>query len=131
MTRDLDIRFHNLNPQPSITSWIEQRVAKLEAMYPHITRCRVAVDIPHRRHRKGRRFNVQVDLTLPGTELVSHNHVQHAGSEQLASALAEAFRASERQLKAYSKSRIDRIHHRRRVGDVTNPDLLPSEAPRD
>jgi len=118
MTRELDIRFHHLNPQPTITSWIEQRVAKLEAMYPRITRCRVAVDMPHRHHKKGRRFNVKIDLTLPGTALVSHNHLRHASSELLTTALADAFRASERQLKAYSKSRIERTHHRVRVGEL-------------
>lgn len=103
MTRLLDVHFHNMQPHESVTALIQTRLTKLQELYPHITRCHVAIDVPHRHHRKGRRYAVQIDLTVPGKELVSHNHLEHTSAEHLTTALSEAFRVSERQLKAYSR----------------------------
>ena len=32
--------------------------------------CRVIVEAPHRHHRKGKAYEVRIDLTVPGGELV-------------------------------------------------------------
>lgn len=101
MTGELQVHFRNYEAPASILGLIQRRVEKLDAICPQIVRCDISVDVPHRRHRKGRRFSVRVDLGVPGSELVARNRPDHASSEQLSSAISEAFRASERQLRDF------------------------------
>jgi len=53
-----------------VEDWIREEAAKLDTFYSRITSCRVAIEIPHRHHRKGKQCHVRIDLTLPGKELV-------------------------------------------------------------
>lgn len=66
----LQITFRNMESSRIVQEWIQAEAAKLENFYSPIMACRVAVDIPHRHHRKGAQYRVRIDLTLPGRELV-------------------------------------------------------------
>jgi ribosome-associated translation inhibitor RaiA len=70
MTLPLQITFRNVESSSMVEDWIRNEAAKLETFYNRITACRVAVEIPHRHHRKGKQCHVRIDLTLPGKELV-------------------------------------------------------------
>jgi ribosome-associated translation inhibitor RaiA len=64
------VTFRNLEPSEAIENWVHAEAEKLETFYDRITTCRVAVEIPHRHHRKGKQCRVRIDLVLPGKELV-------------------------------------------------------------
>jgi Sigma 54 modulation protein / S30EA ribosomal protein len=64
------ITFRNLEPSPMIEEWVQSEAEKLETFYSRILSCRVAIEIPHRHHRKGKQCHVRIDLMLPGKELV-------------------------------------------------------------
>lgn len=80
---------------------IKQKAAKLEQFYSEIIACRVMVEIPHRHKHHGVLYNVSIDLTVPGGELV----VKREPNEDINIALREAFDAARRQLLTYSRRR--------------------------
>lgn len=98
-------------------TWILRRVKKLAARHPDITKFRVAVDTPHRSQSKGRQYRVQIDIGVPGSELIASNH-SDSSSEKLIPALHEVFQRSERQLEEY---RATRRHRDRRQGRKSSP----------
>ncbi|MFW5739267.1 MAG: HPF/RaiA family ribosome-associated protein [Myxococcota bacterium] len=111
-----EIKVQDVYQSEEVRTWILRRVKKLAARNPEITKLRVAVNTPHRRRSKGRRFRVQIDVGIPGSELVACNH-PNANSEHLIPALYDAFQRSARQLdehRAARRHRVRRAH--RRVG---------------
>jgi len=109
----LQITFRNMQPSAAVEHRIRERAAKLERFHDRITGCRVVVDAPHRHHYKGRLFAVQVDLTLPGHEILASKGagVNHA-HENAHVAVRDAFDAALRQLAVYVRRlRGDVKHH--------------------
>jgi len=112
MRSALEIEVQDVPQAASVRSWILRRAKKLAARHPDITKLRVAVNTPHRRQSKGRKFRVQIDIGVPGTDIVAHN-LPTAKCEQLYPALHEAFHRSERQLDELRETR--RVRDRRRA----------------
>ena len=59
-----------MESSPQVEEWVLEETEKLETFYDRIMSCRVAVEIPHRHHRKGKQCHVRIDLTMPGGEIV-------------------------------------------------------------
>src|SRR3970040_3166416 len=59
-----------MSPSPPVEAHIREKAGKLDAFYDRIMSCPVTVESPHRRHRKGKRYRVRIDITAPGGELV-------------------------------------------------------------
>jgi cold shock CspA family protein len=97
-------------------------------------RCRVAIEVPHRHHRKGSPYHIRIDLTVPGEEIVvkrepslRHRARQLGETEikkqlemktphkNLRVAINDAFRAAGRRLQDYA---------RRQRGDVKSHPAL-------
>jgi cold shock CspA family protein len=70
MTVPIQITFRNVKSSSMVEDWIRAEAAKLETFYNQIMGCRVAVEVPHRHHKKGKPIHVRIDLTLPGKEIV-------------------------------------------------------------
>jgi ribosome-associated translation inhibitor RaiA len=70
MTLQLQITFRNMKHSTEVEEWIRAEAEKLETFYHRIIGCRVAVELPHRHHKKGKPLHVRIDLTLPGKEIV-------------------------------------------------------------
>src|SRR5438445_6212402 len=66
----LQIKFHNMAPSQAIEDTIREKASKLDDLYDRIISCRVMVEAPHRHHRKGKAYEVRIDITVPGSELV-------------------------------------------------------------
>jgi len=64
------ITFRNMESSEHVKEWIRSEAGKLETFYQPIMGCRVAVEVPHRHRRKGAAYEVRIDLTLPGGEIV-------------------------------------------------------------
>jgi len=86
---------------------IQKKAQKLEQFFDQIISCRVMVETPHRHKQQGLLYNVRVDLTVPGAELV----VKREPNEDIYVAIRDTFDAAQRQLKEFV---------RRRRGDVKN-----------
>src|SRR3990167_5365259 len=66
----LKIAFRNMAPSIAVEANIREKAAKLESFYDRIMSCRVIVEAPHRHHHKGKSYQVRIDITVPGGELV-------------------------------------------------------------
>ena len=64
------IAYRDVEPSPALERLIKAEAAKLERFVHGIVSCRVLVEHTHRRHKHGSPFNVRIDLSLPGAELV-------------------------------------------------------------
>jgi ribosome-associated translation inhibitor RaiA len=130
MKSPLQITFRNLPPSDAIENSIRERASKLESFYDRIMSCGVIVEAPHRHHRKGKAYEVRIDLTLPGGELVinrapkrlraaklrlaeqpdkyiveGHEPSKHAAHADVYVAIRDAFNAAGRKLQDYARRR--------------------------
>jgi ribosomal subunit interface protein len=93
---------------------IREKVHKLEQFCDGITACRVVVESRHRNQHKGNLFQVRVDLTIPGRELVaSRDQADNHAHEDAYVAVRDAFEAVRRQLDKHVRSnrRGARVHN--------------------
>src|SRR5918996_3670158 len=89
----LQITFRNLPPSEAIEKNIREKTSKLASFYGRITSCRVIVEAPHRHHHKGKAYQVRIDLTVPGGEIV----INHA-TTQLSALKFSAVKGVEKEL---------------------------------
>lgn len=94
MTLPLQITFRNMQHSTEVEDWIRAEAEKLETFYHRIIGCRVAIEVPHRHHKKGKPLHVRIDLTLPGKEIVVKRepvavHRTPVNGEAAASSLAQ------------------------------------------
>ncbi|MGE5545470.1 MAG: HPF/RaiA family ribosome-associated protein [Solirubrobacterales bacterium] len=113
MDAPLEIRFHNLDPSEALEAAIRDRVAKLERLFPRLTRCLVAVEAPHKQHRKGNLYTVHIDLWVPSGHLAvtrePHHPRERYANPDVYKAMRDAFDVAERKL----------LDHKRQInGDV-------------
>jgi len=100
----LQITFRNMPPTEAIEANIREKAAKLDHFYDRITSCRVVVEVPHRRHHKGKLYHVRVDIKVPGWEVVINREPsKHSAHEDIYVAIQQAFDAARRQLQDYAR----------------------------
>jgi ribosomal subunit interface protein len=95
MKHPLQITVRNMSLSDAAKTAIQDKAAKLEAVDAQIIGCRVLVELPHRHQHQGERYNVRIDLTIPGAELV----IKREGNEDLYVAIRDAFNAAKRRLR--------------------------------
>lgn len=124
----LKITFRNMPPSVALENTIRDKAAKLESFYDRIMSCRITVEAPHRHHHKGKAYQVRIDMTVPGGELVidrapkrlmakairgaqepdtdfteRHDPSKHAAHEDAYVAIRDAFSAAARKLQEYTR----------------------------
>jgi ribosomal subunit interface protein len=128
------IRAHHVSLSEAAKSTILKKASKLDSFYDRITSCRVVVDAPHRHQSKGLLYNVRIDLTVPGRELV----IKREPHEDLYVAIRDAFDAARRQLKDFAlrqrgdiktheappHGRVSKLFPKKGYGFIETPDGL-------
>lgn len=116
MQLPIQITFRGLDSSDAIESMIRERALRLERFHDRIVRCHVVVDVPHRRHRKGRQFAVRLDITTPTGEIaVTRDPTDDHSRENFSVAVRDAFNAAARRLE-------DEV--RRHRGDVKDHGIV-------
>ena len=64
------IAYRDVEPSQVLERLIQAETTKLERFFHGIVSCRVLVEHSNRRHKHGSPYNVRLDLSLPGAELV-------------------------------------------------------------
>ena len=106
----LQITFRHMDTSEALEAKIREKVATLERFADHITSCRVTVESPHQHHQQGNLFNIKVDITLPGNEIVVDRHPEkHHAHEDPYVALRDAFNAAQRQIEDYIRKQRGKV----------------------
>lgn len=88
--------------------WLEDRVrariGRLERISDRLIGCKVWIRAPHRRHRTGTRYQVDIEVATPERVLaVDRDPGDAAAHEDLTVAIRDAFDAIERQLRRWKQ----------------------------
>ena len=101
MTIPVQITFRHMDSSPAVETRVRELADHLGVFSDRIQSCRVVLDSPHRHQHQGKVFNVKVQLSLPGEDVVvDMERPQRDGHEDVYVVLRDAFGAAERQLKA-------------------------------
>jgi ribosomal subunit interface protein len=107
---NLQIIWQHLSPSDTIETKIRKHIVKLEKFADRLSDCRVVIEVPHRHHHQGNIHHVQINLTIPGGELVVNRQPPAQQThEDLHVAIRDAFESAERQLKDYAQQRRGEI----------------------
>jgi ribosomal subunit interface protein len=104
MELPLTITAHEIELPEDVEAVIREKASRLEKFNGRVIGCHVTVEGPGRHHRNGGPYNVRIDLTVPGTELV----VTHKAAPELTAAIREAFDAARRRLDEHRNLKLER-----------------------
>ena len=116
------VSFDDIPIDGAVRDAVLRHIDELESTYDRITGCHVVVAQPHRHHRAGRRYSVQIDLIVPGAEIVvNRNHPLDHAHEDVFVALRDSFNAVRRQLEDHVRHLrgAEKPHTPRAMGRVT------------
>ena len=99
MKTPLQITYRGVAHSDALDTHIREKAEKLEQFFSGLIGCRVVVDQPAKHHHQGKPFNIRIDLTVPGAEIV----VDRQENEDAYVALRDAFDAAKRQLEDYAR----------------------------
>jgi ribosomal subunit interface protein len=108
MNKPLQVLFHGVDRSVAVEDHVRDKVAKLERLFPQITGCRVTIAMPHTHQHQGNKFDVRIDVSVPGKELVVNR--EH-GDEDMYITLRDAFDAARRQLDAHARAQRGEVKH--------------------
>lgn len=121
MQEELQITWRDMDPSDALDARIREQMMSLERYCERIIACRIVIEQLHRRKHKGNLYNVRVDLSVPGSEIVVNRESgKDHGHEDPYVAVRDAFRATRRQLEDYV---------RRHRGDVKTHEPSPGSQP--
>lgn len=111
----VQVSFKDVEPSDFIKSAIDEHVARLDRFFPRIVGCRVVVEAKNRHGHKGTLYNLGIDITVPGREIViGRSGPKDHAHEDIHVAMRDAFNAAARALED---------HARQVRGDVKPHDL--------
>lgn len=103
MKQPVHVQFRGMEASAALETQAHEHARKLESFATDLMACRVSIELEQKHQQQGRPFNVRIDLTLPGHELVV-NRVQN---EDAYIALRDAFDKMKRQLEDVVRKRQD------------------------
>jgi cold shock CspA family protein len=112
MKLPLQITFRDMEPSAALEEYVNKRADTLDGFYNRIMSCRIVVEAPHRHSRKGKRFHVRIDMTVPGDELViGRDPALNLAHEDAHAAIDAAFDEAQRRLEDYVRERRGHVKH--------------------
>lgn len=95
----LEISAHHFQMYDALEGIIRERAEGLEKYYPRLIRCHVTIEGPGNHHKTGGPYDVHIDLSVPGKEIV----VTRQTGEDVAIVVRDAFDAARRQLQDFAQ----------------------------
>ena len=109
METPVEIAFHNMDRPPHVQARVEERVARLEQFFGRLTHCRVVIEAPHHRHRKGNHYEVRIEVQLPAGDIAINRTPGDVNAhEDVLVAVRDAFDAMERRLRRWKEQHTGR-----------------------
>lgn len=146
MQLPIQISFRNMESSPAVEARIREEAEKLSEFFNNIMGCRVMIEVPHRRHQRGRRIHIRIDLTVPGNEIVVshepnlHHSLLHTEDEELSKelevdaphkdvfvAIRDAFKTARRQLQDHARKQAGAVKRHEPPPQARVSRLYPEE----
>jgi ribosomal subunit interface protein len=110
MQEALQITFRNVEQSDAVEARIRTKAEKLDQFHDSIVSCHVTIEAPNGHSHKGNLFDVKIEVTLPGKQLVVSRAAgdDHA-HEDVYVTIRDAFQAMTRQLQQVN----GRVHKHR------------------
>jgi len=106
MELPLQVSFRHMEHSDVIEEMIRERAANLDKYATDIMSCRVVVEPASKHHKNGNPYDVRIDLTLKGEEIVVTREArQRAESKEIRVAIRDAFDAARRRIEDYVRRR--------------------------
>jgi cold shock CspA family protein/ribosome-associated translation inhibitor RaiA len=106
MQLPLQISFRHMEPSEAIEAIVREKASHLDTFAGDIMSCRVVVELSGKHHQHGNLYEVRIDLTVPGEEIVvTREPSQHTEYRDIQVALRDAFDSARRQLEDYVRCR--------------------------
>ena len=119
----IQVTFRDIPYSQAVEDHIQEHTEKLN-QFDKINNCRVVITLVDKHKHQGKLYNVRINLTVPGKEIV----VTHQESQDLYMAIRDAFAALTRQLEDYIRRRRGEVkaHELPMLGYVVR--LFPAES---
>lgn len=95
----VQITVRDMPVSPALEDHLRKKALKLNQYYDRINNCKIVIHIPQKHKHQGKLFSVNIDLSVPGKELVVNRKLD----EDVYIAIRDAFHAIERQLESYAR----------------------------
>lgn len=104
METPVEIAFRNTDQSEFVEKRVRERVGRLESIYGRMTGCHVRIEAPHRHQRRGKSYEIHIEVNVPGTALAVTNKPGNRHThDDVYVAVRDAFDAMERQLKKWKQ----------------------------
>lgn len=104
MQTPLEITFVDCDRSAAVEARVNERVSRLERHFGGITSGHVYITSPHQHKRKGRLYEVRLEMRVPGSELaIGGKPGDMNAHEDVYVAVRDAFDAMERQLEKFKR----------------------------
>lgn len=101
------ITIRDIPRSAALEDYLLKKCQKLEKFHRRIQSCHVIVGIPQKHKHQGKLFDVHIDLTVPGKEVV----VNRKQNEDVYVAIRSAFAAATRQLEQHAQKKRGAVKH--------------------
>jgi len=106
MLGPIQITWRGMEPSAALEDRVQALARRLEKFGSQMIHCHVTIELPHKRGHQGHIYEVHIQVTIPGTQLiVQHEHRELQSHEDPYVAVRDAFRAVRRQLQNYERKR--------------------------
>ncbi len=106
MQLPLQVSFRHMEHSDAIEAIVRRKAAMLDKFADRIMGCRVVVEPAGKHHQHGNLYEVRIDITVPGEEIVVTREAnQHTEYRDIHVAIRDAFDSARRQLEDYVRRR--------------------------
>lgn len=103
------ITFKEIEHSDFIEAAISKKIDHLERIHGRITSCNVRVRAPHRRHRKGTHYIIEIDVATPNGDVhIGREPGNIFAHEDVYVSIRDAFNAAERKLRKMKEEVVGR-----------------------
>jgi ribosomal subunit interface protein len=99
MQLPLQVTFRDVSHSDAIEAAIREKVEKLDRFYDRIMAVRAVVGTIQRHRHQGKLYNIRLDITVPGGEIV----INRDKAEDIYVAIRDAFDAARRKLEDFAR----------------------------
>lgn len=106
----LQVQFRGMDQSDFVYNDIWDHAEKISKFYDRIISCHVVVDLPHRHHRNGKKYHVEVRLHIPQGDIIVNSDPEKDNShEDVYVAIRDAFAATRRRLEDHIRRKRENV----------------------